>query len=112
MLIAGSFGEVFRDNCIRNGILPIVVAPELLDPLRALLRDAPDPVRLQVDLVAQKVNGPGFTMTFELPRADKTALLDGLDEIGMTLLQTDAIGGWERHEGIARPWLQHLRTPQ
>lgn len=112
VLIAGSFGEVFRDNCIRNGILPIVAASELLGPLRALLRDASGPVRLQVDLVAQKVNGPGFTMAFDLPSADKTALLDGLDEIGMTLLQTDAIGSWERQEGIARPWLQHLRTPQ
>ncbi len=109
VLVAGSFGEVFRDNCIRNGILPIAAAPEPLDRLRALLRDAPGPVRLQVDLVAQRISGPGFTMAFELPPADKTALLDGLDEIGMTLLQADAIAGWER---AARPWLQHLRTPR
>ncbi len=109
VLVAGSFGEVFRDNCIRNGILPIAAAPEPLDRLRALLRDAPGPVRLQVDLVAQRVSGPGFTMAFELPPADKTALLDGLDEIGMTLLQADAIAGWER---AARPWLQRLRTPR
>ena len=112
MLIAGSFGEVFRDNCIRNGILPIVAAPEALDPLRALLRDAPGPVRLRVDLAGQQVEGPGFTMAFDLPSADKTALLDGLDEIGMTLLQADAIGGWEQREGVARPWLQHLRAPR
>ena len=112
VLIAGSFGEVFRDNCIRNGILPIAAAPELLDPLRALLRDASGPVRLQVDLMAQRVNGPGFTMAFDLPPADKTALLDGLDEIGMTLLQADAIEGWEWQEGVARPWLQHLRAPR
>ena len=109
VLVAGSFGEVFRDNCIRNGILPIAAAPEPLDRLRALLREAPGPVRLQVDLVAQRVSGPGFTMAFELPPADKTALLDGLDEIGMTLLQADAIAGWER---AARPWLQRLRTPR
>lgn len=109
VLVAGSFGEVFRDNCIRNGILPIAAAPEPLDRLRALLRDAPGPVRLQVDLVAQRVSGPGFTMAFDLPPADKTALLDGLDEIGMTLLQADAIAGWER---AARPWLQCLRTPR
>ncbi len=109
VLVAGSFGEVFRDNCIRNGILPIAAAPEPLDRLRALLRDAPGPVRLQVDLVAQRVSGPGFTMAFELSPADKTALLDGLDEIGMTLLQADAITGWEQ---AARPWLQRLRAPR
>ncbi len=112
VLIAGSFGEVFRDNCIRNGILPIVAAPEPLDRLRALLRDAPGPVRLQVDLMTQQVGGPGYLMTFDLPPADKTALLDGLDEIGMTLLQAEAIAGWERAERAARPWLQHLRPPR
>jgi 3-isopropylmalate/(R)-2-methylmalate dehydratase small subunit len=112
VLIASSFGEVFRDNCIRNGILPIAAAPEPLDRLRALLRDAPDPVRLQVDLVAQQVGGPGFTMAFELPPADKTALLNGLDEIGMTLLQADAIADWEQAGRAARPWLQRLRAPR
>ena len=112
VLIAASFGEVFRDNCVRNAILPIVAGPELLDPLRALLREAPGPVRLQVDLVAQQVRGPGLAMAFDLPAADRTALLDGLDEIGMTLLQADAIGGWERRERAARPWLQHLRAPR
>ena len=112
VLVAGSFGEVFRDNCIRNGILPIAAAPEPLDRLRALLRGAPNPVRLQVDLVAQQVGGPGFTMAFELPPADKTALLDGLDEIGMTLLQADAIASWEQAERAARPWLQRLRAPR
>jgi len=112
VLIAGSFGEVFRDNCVRNGILPIIAAPAPLDRLRGLLREAPGPVRLQVDLAAQQVRGPGFTMPFELPPADKTALLDGLDEIGMTQLQSDAIGAWEQAQRAARRWLQSLRPPQ
>ncbi len=112
VLIAASFGEVFRDNCIRNGILPIVAATEPLERLRALLRGATGPVQLRVDLVAQQVDGPGFTMAFELPAADKTALLDGLDEIGMTLLQADAIEGWEQAERAQRPWLQRLQAPR
>jgi len=110
VLIAASFGEVFRDNCIRNGILPIVISPEPLEQLRALLRDASGPIRLRVDLASQRVSGPGFAMTFEIGAADKTALLDGLDEIGMTLLQADAIAEWERSEQVARPWLQTLRA--
>ena len=112
VLIAGSFGEVFRDNCIRNAILPIAAAPEPLERLRALLREATGPVRLQVDLAAQRVDAPGFTMAFDLPAADRTALLDGLDEIGMTLLQADAIAGWEDSVRVARPWLQRLRAPR
>ena len=112
VLIAASFGEVFRDNCIRNAILPIAAAPEPLERLRALLREAPSPVRLQVDLAAQRVEGAGFAMAFDLPPADRTALLDGLDEIGMTLLQSDAIAAWEGSTGASRPWLQRLRAPR
>ena len=112
VLIAGSFGEVFRDNCVKNGILPIAAPADALNRLRALLRGAPAPVRLQVDLRAQRVAGPGFAMGFDLSQADKTALLDGLDEIGMTMLQADAIAAWELQEQAARPWRQSLRAPR
>ena len=105
VLIAPSFGEVFRDNCVKNGILP-VAAPN--DALRALLRNAPAPLTLRVDLLAQTITGPGFSMDFALPPADRTALLDGLDEIGMTLLSSDAIATWEGAERAARPWRQSL----
>jgi 3-isopropylmalate/(R)-2-methylmalate dehydratase small subunit len=111
VLIASSFGEVFRDNCVRNFILPIAAAPENLEALRALLREAPGPVQLHVDLAAQRVTAPGFDMTFEVPPADKIALLEGLDEIGMTLKQDDAIAAWETAEQTRRPWRQTLRVP-
>jgi 3-isopropylmalate/(R)-2-methylmalate dehydratase small subunit len=112
VLIAGSFGEVFRDNCIRNGILPIAAPPAGLEALRALLRAAASPVALHVDLPAQRVTGPGFEMGFELSAADKTALLEGLDEIGMSLLLADDIAAWESAERTRRPWRQTLRAPQ
>ncbi len=108
-LIASSFGEVFRDNCVKNGILPINAAPEKLERLRACLRGTAAAVHLRVDLVTQQVTGPGFEMTFDIPVADKTALLDGLDEIGMTLQQADAITAWEVAEAARRPWHQHMR---
>ena len=110
VLVAGSFGEVFRDNCVKNGILPIVATPEPLGQLRALLRDAAQPVRLHVDLRAQRVTGPGFDMAFDLPPSDKGALLDGLDEIGMTLQHADGIDQWEAAERTRRPWLQAMRA--
>jgi 3-isopropylmalate/(R)-2-methylmalate dehydratase small subunit len=111
VLIAASFGEVFRDNCIRNGILPIAAGAEALARLRSILRDTQDPVHLLVDLATQRVTSPGFEMAFDLPAADKTALLEGLDEIGMTLLEATAIDRWEAVEKAGQPWLQTLRTP-
>jgi 3-isopropylmalate/(R)-2-methylmalate dehydratase small subunit len=112
VLIAESFGEVFRDNCVKNGILPIAVAAAELDPLRDVLRAGAAPVRLKVDLVAQRVTGPDTALSFDIPPADKTALLEGLDEIGMTLQQDAAIAAWEQEEQAQRPWRQSLRAPQ
>ncbi len=112
VLVAGSFGEVFRDNCVKNAILPIIAAPDALERLREWLRAAIDPVRLRVDLGAQLISAPGLQMAFDIPAADKTALLDGLDEVGMTLQQADAIGAWERSEAVRRPWHQTMRAPQ
>lgn len=112
VLIAGSFGEVFRDNCVRNGILPIVAEPAPLQALRSLLRDAPALVQIEVDLPSQRVTAPGFAMDFHCAPADKTALLDGLDEIGMTLLNADALAQWETREQERRPWRQSLLVPR
>ena len=110
VLIASSFGEVFRDNCVKNGILPIIAAAEPLARVRACLRGATGPVRLRVDLAMQQVSGPGLAMIFDIPVADKTALLDGMDEIGMTLQQADRVTAWEQAEAVRRPWHQHVRA--
>ena len=112
VLIALSFGEVFRDNCVKNGLLPIIAAPQAQTRLIDMLRAAVEPVTLTVDLVAQSVSGPdGFTMAFDIPAADKRALLEGLDEIGMTLLEETSITAWEQREKQGRPWLQSLVLP-
>jgi 3-isopropylmalate/(R)-2-methylmalate dehydratase small subunit len=112
VLIALSFGEVFRDNGIKNGLLPIVAEAGPHGRLIQLLRAAPDPVTLAVDLQAQTVSGPdGFLMPFDIPPADKRALIEGLDDIGMTLLEASAITAWEQSQNAARPWRQTLRMP-
>lgn len=112
VLIAGSYGEVFRDNCLKNGILPITLAPELLERLRACLRTTPSPVQLKVDLLSQQITALGRCIAFDMPPADKAALLDGLDEIGVTLQQAESIAAWERAEAVRRPWHQAFRLPQ
>jgi 3-isopropylmalate/(R)-2-methylmalate dehydratase small subunit len=109
VLIAESFGEVFRDNCVKNGILPITVPALVLEPLRDVLRVGA-PRQLRVDLMAQRVTCGDLALEFEIPPTDKTALIEGLDEIGMTLLQADAISAWEQAERHARPWRQSLRA--
>jgi 3-isopropylmalate/(R)-2-methylmalate dehydratase small subunit len=109
VLIAESFGEVFRDNCIKNGILPIAVPYDALEPLRVLLRRETSQLTLHVDLAAQLVTGPTASLPFEIPVADKTALIEGLDEIGMTLQKESQITAWEQAERAARPWRQTLR---
>jgi 3-isopropylmalate/(R)-2-methylmalate dehydratase small subunit len=112
VLIALSFGEVFRENCVKNGLLPIVAAPEPHGRLMQLLQAAPHPVTLSVDLMAQTVSGPdGFVLAFDIPPADRRGLLDGLDEIGLTLLEEPAITAWEQAQSQARPWRQSLTLP-
>jgi 3-isopropylmalate/(R)-2-methylmalate dehydratase small subunit len=113
VLIANSFGEVFRENCLKNGLLPIMLATEPLARVAALLRDAPDPVRLQVDLVAQQISGPnGFSLGFDIAPVEKLALLEGLDEIGMTLREQAVIAAWEQAERTRRPWHQAMRMAE
>ena len=65
-----------------------------------------------VDLIASLITGPGgFRLPFHIPPTDRSALLEGLDEIGMTLLEYQAIDAYEARERVQRPWLQALRKP-
>ncbi len=113
VLIAGGYADVFRENCLKNALLPIVAESETLASLATLLREAPGPVQLGVDLASQRVTGPdGFGFSFDVAPVEKLALLEGLDEIGMTLREQDSIAAWERAERTRRPWRQTLRPPQ
>jgi len=110
VLIARSFGEVFRENCLKNALLPIMLDAEPLARIAVLLRNAADPVSLQVNLEAQQITGPsGLALGFDFAPVEKLALLEGLDEIGMTLREEDAIAAWERAERARRPWHQTMR---
>ena len=67
-------------------------------------------IRVSVDLAASKISGPGGPdMPFEIPAADRTRLLEGLDDIGLTLKHVDEIASWERRAQAAQPWLQSSR---
>jgi len=88
-VIAPSFADIFRSNCTKIGLLPV----ELTAAQCAAIRDAGE---AQVDLAAQEVRWPGGSAHFEIDQEIKHRLLNGLDDIALTLAESDAIEAYER----------------
>ena len=104
-VISTSFADIFYNNCFKNGILPIVVSRDTLDKL---MDDADRGANatLTVDLATQTISGPdGGTVTFEVDASRKHNLLNGLDDIGLTLEKRGHIDSYERKLTEDRPWL-------
>ncbi|WP_320201086.1 3-isopropylmalate dehydratase small subunit [Agrobacterium sp. rho-13.3] len=103
-VISTSFADIFYSNCFKNGILPIVVSP---DNLEKLLDDASrgSNAVLTVDLENLEISGPdGGTITFELDEFKRHCMLNGLDDIGLTLEHAGAIDTFEKSNASVRPW--------
>ena len=103
-VISTSFGDIFYNNCFKNGMLPIKVSPEDLDKL---FDDADRGANatLSVDLEKQEVRGPdGGVVKFEIDAHRKHCLLNGLDDIGLTLVKQKAIDSYEAKAKAERPW--------
>ncbi|QBK29234.1 3-isopropylmalate dehydratase small subunit [Roseitalea porphyridii] len=103
-VISTSFADIFYNNCFKNGILPIVVTP---DELEKLLDDADRGANatLTVDLEAQEIRGPdGGVISFDIDPHRKRSLLEGLDDIGLTLERAPAIDTYETRLAEQRPW--------
>ena len=103
-VISTSFADIFYNNCFKNGILPIVVKPEELE---MLFEDAErgSNATVTVDLESQEIRGPdGGVIHFEIDPFRKHCLLNGLDDIGLTLEKGAAIDAYENKLG-ERPWL-------
>jgi len=102
-IVAPSFADIFFNNSFKNGLLPIVLAGDEVDALFAQC-EATDGYALTVDLAAQTVTRPdGVQYRFEAFR--KHCLLNGLDDIGTTLQERDAIAAFEARHRAAQPWL-------
>lgn len=103
-VISTSFADIFYNNCFKNGILPIVVSPEELDKL---MDDAERGANatLSIDLEAQEIRGPdGGVITFEIDAFKKHCLMNGLDDIGLTMEKAASIDAYEAKQNDARPW--------
>ena len=103
-VISTSFGDIFYNNCFKNGLLPIRVSPE---DLEKLFDDADRGAnsKLTVDLEKQEIRGPdGGVVKFEIDAFRKHCLLNGLDDIGLTQQKRSKIVGYEQKAHEARPW--------
>ena len=104
-LISTSFADIFYNNCFKNGILPIVVSPE---DLEKLMDDADrgSNATLSVDLECQVIRGPdGGALPFEVDAFRKHCLLNGLDDIGLTMAKSGNVEVFETKMAAERPWL-------
>lgn len=104
VLIAPSFADIFFNNCFKNGILPIVLDKEIVDQLFQEV-NATEGYTLTVDLKSQSITRPdGSTIPFEVDSFRKHCLLNGLDDIGLTLEDADSIRTFEARWQQRSPW--------
>src|SRR5208337_1543510 len=104
-VISTSFGDIFYNNCFKNGVLPIKVKPE---DLEKLFDDAERGANatLTVDLEKQEIRGPdGGVVKFDIDPHRKQCLLEGLDDIGQTLVKAPKIAEFESRIANERPWI-------
>jgi 3-isopropylmalate/(R)-2-methylmalate dehydratase small subunit len=104
-VISTSFGDIFYNNCFKNGVLPIKVSPE---DLEKLFDDAERGANatLSVDLQKQEIRGPdGGMVKFDIDPYRKKCLLEGLDDIGLTNLKAGKIESFETKAKSERPWV-------
>jgi len=105
VVIASSFADIFFNNCFKNGMLPIVLSAEIVESLFNEVT-ATEGYQLNVDLAAQTVATPsGKVYQFEVDAVRKHNLLNGLDDIGLTMQQQDKIKSFEAKHKQTQPWL-------
>ncbi|WRH62624.1 MAG: 3-isopropylmalate dehydratase small subunit [Fuscovulum sp.] len=103
-VISTSFADIFYNNCFKNGILPIVMPQEVVDVLMADAKKGAN-ARVTVDLPSQTVTtSDGQVFSFEVDQHRKHCLLNGLDDIGLTLEKAAAIDSYEKSLATLRPW--------
>ncbi|WPH15913.1 3-isopropylmalate dehydratase small subunit [Variovorax paradoxus] len=102
-IVAESFGDIFFNNCLQNGVLPVRLPRDEVERLAA---QAADGSAVVVDLQAQQVIFPDQSAhAFEIDAMKRAALLEGLDDVSLTLRRQAAIQAWQAQDRLARPWV-------
>ena len=104
-IVSTSFADIFYNNCFKNGILPVTVPRDALNALMADASDRENPV-LTFDLEAQEITRPnGAVLGFTIDEFRRDCLLNGLDDIGLTMQKVDRIDAFEARQREQQPWL-------
>ncbi|MEY4733418.1 MAG: 3-isopropylmalate dehydratase small subunit [Pseudomonadota bacterium] len=105
VLLAPSFADIFFNNCFKNGLLPIVLPNALIEQLFNEVEYNPG-YTLTVDLSSQAIrSSTGMSISFDIDATRKHRLLEGLDDIGITLQNADRIRAYEARQRVTSPWL-------
>lgn len=112
-VVARSFAESYRENCLRNGILPVVFDADDAEAFEACVVQDDGHGTFSADLETKEVTTPdGRVFRFDFPDAEREMLLKGLDDVGLTLDLESRIADWERQARAQSPWLQRLERQQ
>jgi 3-isopropylmalate/(R)-2-methylmalate dehydratase small subunit len=109
-IIGYGFGDIFFANCFQNGILPIVVDKEIVDSLATEVGHTQGAGRIGVDLKEQTITSPsGKIHRFEIDQRRRAGLLEGLDEVALTLKRDEQIRAFQAADRTERPWIHFAR---
>jgi len=106
-VVSSRFADIFRQNCVRNGVVPVTAAPAVVQWLMRAIADEPR-VSIAIDVSARLIVAPGLDAPFELEDHARRQLIEGLDDIDLTLGQVHAIDAYEAGRSV---WLPRTATP-
>ena len=108
-VIAPSFADIFFNNCFQNGLLPVILDRQIVESLAREVETSQGAGRISVDLAEMVVTAPsGKRYSFAVEPARREALLEGLDEIGMTLRRAPEIAAFQAKDQQQRPWVHEI----
>jgi 3-isopropylmalate/(R)-2-methylmalate dehydratase small subunit len=109
-VIGAGFGDIFYANCFQNGILPIVIDQEIVDGLATEVENTQGAGRIGIDLQEQTITSPsGKRHSFEIDPRRRAGLLEGLDEVALTLQRDNEIRAFQAADRAERPWIHFAR---
>ena len=109
-IVARSIADIFRENCLQNGVLPVELADADAAQFEARVLAADGNAPFTADLVTQTLSGPdGVDIRFEIPASDRMRLIEGLDDIGVSLKHEAEVAAWEARTAAQLPWRQSAR---
>ncbi len=104
-IVAPSFGDIFFNNCLQNGVLAIRLPAAIIERIAARVLQGGDDATVTVDLERQEIRHAGETIAFEIEPLARQALLQGLDPIAVTMQREPEIAAFQARDRLARPWL-------